>query len=347
MGFISGVIVGVALAAGAAAWYMSRAGSEFRDRYRVDRRLGDFGDEIEVRTRDVRAQGRADGRGGPIAGRSARSPRCARGRWAGNGSEPADEIPLDEARAAAAEEAAEIAADVEAKAAKVKKAAKDEASSASDQSRSSRRTSAQTESQVSAGQDRQSTTAAHRAADDAPYVRPTVAVIDTNAGKGRAGLPSGRGSGSPGPACTPVRSPSSNARRTGVIPSAVVRTEAGKTRQVRTIDLEPVDRKPRRPTTRLALAQARRDPRGAGHDQLRQRRLAPGRREPVRRPVDVDRGDDLAGRRRSARRPTRCRRRTPRSPRRTRAGARRGAARGPPRVGERLGRERARAGWAR
>jgi hypothetical protein len=43
---------------------------------------------------------------------------------------------LDDARAAAAEEAAEIAADVEAKAAKVKRAAKDEAASTSDTSAS-------------------------------------------------------------------------------------------------------------------------------------------------------------------------------------------------------------------
>ena len=56
MGFIRGVIAGVAVAAGAAAWYMSRAGSKFRDRYRVDRKLGEFGDEIETRTRDVRSK---------------------------------------------------------------------------------------------------------------------------------------------------------------------------------------------------------------------------------------------------------------------------------------------------
>ena len=55
MGFISGVITGLGIAAAAAAWYMSRAGSEFRERYRVDKRLGDFGDEMELRTRDVRA----------------------------------------------------------------------------------------------------------------------------------------------------------------------------------------------------------------------------------------------------------------------------------------------------
>ena len=56
MGFIRGVITGVAVAAGAAAWYMSRAGSRFRDRYRVDRKLGQLGDEIEERTRDVRSK---------------------------------------------------------------------------------------------------------------------------------------------------------------------------------------------------------------------------------------------------------------------------------------------------
>ena len=127
MGFIRGVIVGVAAAAAAAAWYMSRAGSELRDRYRVDRKLGDFGDEIEVRTRDVRAKV------GPMVAdvRSQAEAQVAEMRsGTGNVSEPTDM--LDDARAAAAEEAAEMAADVEAKAAKVKKAAKDEASSASE-----------------------------------------------------------------------------------------------------------------------------------------------------------------------------------------------------------------------
>ena len=127
MGFIRGVITGIGIAAAAAAWYMSRAGSEFRDRYRVDRKLGDFGDEIEVRTRDVRAKV------GPMVAevRSQAEAQVAEIRsGTGNGSAPTDT--LDDARAAAAEEAAEMAADVEAKAAKVKKAAKDEASSASE-----------------------------------------------------------------------------------------------------------------------------------------------------------------------------------------------------------------------
>ena len=113
MGFIRGVITGVAVAAGAAAWYMSRAGSRFRDRYRVDRKLGQLGDEIEERTRDVRSKVTAQ-----VADVRSQSTTSA-----GEGGEV-----LDEARAAAAEEAAEIAADVEAKAAKVKRAAKSAAS---------------------------------------------------------------------------------------------------------------------------------------------------------------------------------------------------------------------------
>ncbi|CAN5455294.1 hypothetical protein BH20CHL7_BH20CHL7_01810 [soil metagenome] len=53
MGFVSGVISGVALAAGAAAWYLSRSGERFRDQYRVERRLGEVGDQMEARTREI------------------------------------------------------------------------------------------------------------------------------------------------------------------------------------------------------------------------------------------------------------------------------------------------------
>ena len=113
MGFIRGVFAGLAVAVGAAAWYMSRAGSKFRDRYRVDRRLGEIGDEIEVRTREVRSRANAQ-----VAE--------VRERVSGVSGNDVTST-LDEARAAAAEEAAELAADVEAKAAKVKRAAKDAA----------------------------------------------------------------------------------------------------------------------------------------------------------------------------------------------------------------------------
>ena len=119
MGFIRGVITGVAVAVGAAAWYMSRAGAAFRNRTRVDQRLGELGDEVELRTRDMRAQ-----MGEQVAGvRAQMNDQMAemRGRMGGNGSMDAA---LDDAEAAAAEEAASLAADVEAKAAKIKKAAK-------------------------------------------------------------------------------------------------------------------------------------------------------------------------------------------------------------------------------
>ena len=76
--------------------------------------------------------------------------------------------------------------------------------------------------------------------DATVYVRPTVASINLSASTGRAGLKVGdrvriAGSGLySGDIATIER------LTTGAIPSAVVRTEAGRTRQVRTIDLEPV-----------------------------------------------------------------------------------------------------------
>ena len=110
MGFMSGVVTGVALAAGAAAWYMSRSGERFRDQYRVDRKLGEIGDQLEVRTREIQSTVNAQ-----LAEMRAK------------GSAPGAEAPLDDAQASAAEAAAELAANVEAKAAKVKKSAKDAA----------------------------------------------------------------------------------------------------------------------------------------------------------------------------------------------------------------------------
>lgn len=72
------------------------------------------------------------------------------------------------------------------------------------------------------------------------YVRPTVVTIDLNAGAGRRDLTvgdqvrivgTGLYSGEAAVIETLVR---------GVIPAAQVRTEAGRTRRVRTIDLEPI-----------------------------------------------------------------------------------------------------------
>ena len=116
MGFMSGVVTGVALAAGAAAWYMSRSGERFRDQYRVDRKLGELGDQLEARTREIRDQV-------TVQINELRAEGADPTRGAGSGPEAV----LDDAQASAAEAAAELAADVEARAAKVKKAAKDAA----------------------------------------------------------------------------------------------------------------------------------------------------------------------------------------------------------------------------
>ena len=75
-----------------------------------------------------------------------------------------------------------------------------------------------------------------------PYVRPTVATIDLTAGSDRAGLSIGdrvriSGSGLYAGEAAVIEKLTS-----GVIPAALVRTEAGRTRQVRTIDLEPIAR---------------------------------------------------------------------------------------------------------
>jgi len=72
------------------------------------------------------------------------------------------------------------------------------------------------------------------------YVRPTVVTIDLNAGTGRRGLTVGDrvrivGTGLYNGEVAVIETLAS-----GVIPAANVRTEAGRTRRVRTIDLEPM-----------------------------------------------------------------------------------------------------------
>ena len=56
MGFLSGVVAGLAVAAGAAAWYMSRSGEKVREQYQFEKRLGEIGDQMEARTRDIQTQ---------------------------------------------------------------------------------------------------------------------------------------------------------------------------------------------------------------------------------------------------------------------------------------------------
>lgn len=74
----------------------------------------------------------------------------------------------------------------------------------------------------------------------AEYVRPTVASINLAAGAGRAGLKVGDRVRITGTGLYSGELATIDKLTSGVIPSAVVRTDAGRTRQVRTIDLEPV-----------------------------------------------------------------------------------------------------------
>lgn len=73
-----------------------------------------------------------------------------------------------------------------------------------------------------------------------PYVRPTVASINLSASTGRAGLKVGDRVRINGTGLYSGEFATIEKLASGAIPSAVVRTEAGRTRQVRTIDLEPV-----------------------------------------------------------------------------------------------------------
>ena len=117
MGFLSGVVTGVAVAAGAAAWYMSRSGSKVREQYQVEKRLGEIGDQMEARTRDIQAQVNAQ-----IAE--------MRSKTEGNGHDAGAADTLDAAAASEAEGVADVAADVESTAGKARKAAKDVADDA-------------------------------------------------------------------------------------------------------------------------------------------------------------------------------------------------------------------------
>ena len=71
-------------------------------------------------------------------------------------------------------------------------------------------------------------------------MRPTVASINLSASTGRAGLKVGDRVRITGTGLYSGDLATIEKLATGPIPSAVVRTEAGRTRQVRTIDLEPV-----------------------------------------------------------------------------------------------------------
>ena len=69
-----------------------------------------------------------------------------------------------------------------------------------------------------------------------------MATIDLNAGSGRAGLSIGDRVMIAGGGLYAGEAAVIEKLTSGVIPAALVRTEAGRTRQVRTIDLEPIAR---------------------------------------------------------------------------------------------------------
>ena len=78
--------------------------------------------------------------------------------------------------------------------------------------------------------------------DAEPYVRPTVATINLRAGSGRADLAVGDRVRISGTGLYAGEAAVIEKLISGVIPAALVRTDAGRTRQVRTIDLEPLAR---------------------------------------------------------------------------------------------------------
>lgn len=73
-----------------------------------------------------------------------------------------------------------------------------------------------------------------------PYVRPTVATIDLTATVGKAGFSVGDRVRISGAGLYAGEAAIIEKLTTGVIPGALVRTEAGRTRQVRTVDLDPL-----------------------------------------------------------------------------------------------------------
>ena len=74
-----------------------------------------------------------------------------------------------------------------------------------------------------------------------PYLRPTVAEINTAARHGRTDLAVGDKVRSAGSGLYSGETAIIEKFAGAAIPTALVRTEAGRTRQVRTIDLEPIE----------------------------------------------------------------------------------------------------------
>jgi hypothetical protein len=108
MGFITGVITGIAISGAAAAWYLSKSAARVREQYQVERRLGVLGDQLEARTREIQAQVNAQ-----FADLRARSIEVI------PDGDPASEI--GEIASTASEAAAGVEADIAAAATKTRK----------------------------------------------------------------------------------------------------------------------------------------------------------------------------------------------------------------------------------
>jgi len=89
---------------------------------------------------------------------------------------------------------------------------------------------------------RTATKPATAAGGEPAYVRPTVVSIDLAARTGRRGLSVGDRVRILGNGLYAGETAAIEAFSNGAVPAALVRTEAGRTRRVRTIDLEPIAR---------------------------------------------------------------------------------------------------------
>ena len=88
-----------------------------------------------------------------------------------------------------------------------------------------------------------------------PVTPPTVAVINRQASTGRAGIEVGMRVTIMGTGLYAGETAVVESIQSGVIPAASVRTEAGRTRRVRTIDLAPVPRTAPAPAATTDAAQ--------------------------------------------------------------------------------------------
>ena len=122
MGFLRGVITGVAVAAGVAAWYMSRSGQQVREQYKFEQRLGELGDQLQARTAEIQSTVNTQ-----LAEMRTKSQDAANSSTNGHAAET-----LDAASASAAEAAADVAAEADAMTTRVKKTASDVAKDATE-----------------------------------------------------------------------------------------------------------------------------------------------------------------------------------------------------------------------